>query len=932
MQFMITKDSIENLKNHLDVVDVISQFLEIKKSGANFKACCPFHGEKTPSFVISPAKQIYHCFGCLPAFQEVCTPNGYKKIEDIKVGDTVFTMMGYPTKVIETVNHTSEFDILGFQTSLSKEASFFTQNHDMMVVQKEEAIEKLPYLRVEKSRPLKFYGRIKKSRKEKNYNLSIKDIFANDVKVGDYFLYPVQRTILVKQTIDVEDLWIEKNFGPNVELIKHIKLNENFLWLSGIYIAEGSSYRGGIKFSLSSKEIDYAEKIVSIVQTEFNKKATIFYPKGRNNSLEVTISSTNLQYIFENLFNKGAENKQYPYWFNYLDKKLRKALFKGLMDGDGCYKTNTYDTISKTLANQILDLAISLEKIPTCRIYEASTDKNGINHKKSYTIYFKKRESIESFFEEINQIKYFFIKVKDIQNVGYEDLVYDITVEDSSHTFLSKHFAVGNCGVGGDAIKFMMEYEKLAYPEAIEKLASMYNVTLSYDNNNQKKQDTKVLEATNQYYQKLFTQNQEAKEYIKQRGISEFSIEKFEIGYAPHSAQTIEYLKNNYFNLGDAKELGVIDTGENGLYARFIQRITFPIYALNGKIVGFGGRTITGHVAKYVNSPQTKLFNKSRLLYGYHLAKEHIYKQKEIIITEGYLDVIMLHQAGFENAVATLGTALTQEHLPLLRRGEPKIVVAYDGDSAGLNAAYKAALMLSHGNFEGGVVIFEAGLDPADMVKNQQINQLAEIFAHPKPFIPFVLDLILKKFDLNDPLQKQKALAQSNEYLKTLSPLVQDEYKSYLASRLNINEKYVKVQNSFQKQHTQNSRVRLDIAELGIIKSIADNADRLQWVLDVIDASMFEYHKEEFELLLSNKQDPKIMQILLNEQLETYDNERLSNELRVLLIKFYEKKLHSVKYSTQLDHNAKKNLIIKIKDNMVQLKKGKLIAYNLDEF
>ena len=119
---------------------------------------------------------------------------------------------------------------------------------------------------------------------------------------------------------------------------------------------------------------------------------------------------------------------------------------------------------------------------------------------------------------------------------------------------------------------------------------------------------------------------------------------------------------------------------------------------------------------------------------------------------------------------------------------------------------------------------------------------------------------------------------------------------------------------------------------MGIIKSIADDADRLQWVLDVIDASMFEYHKEEFELLLSNKQDPKIMQILLNEQLETYDNERLSNELRVLLIKFYEKKLHSVKYSTQLDHNAKKNLIIKIKDNMLQIKKGKLIAYNLEAF
>ncbi|MDD2640202.1 MAG: DNA primase, partial [Arcobacteraceae bacterium] len=214
------------------------------------------------------------------------------------------------------------------------------------------------------------------------------------------------------------------------------------------------------------------------------------------------------------------------------------------------------------------------------------------------------------------------------------------------------------CGVGGDAIKFVMEYEKLAYPEALEKLASMYNISLTYENNTQQKLDTKVLQEINQYYQKLFISNATAKEYIKSRGISEFSIEKFEIGYAPNSLQTINYIKDNFLNLGDAKELGVIDSGENGLYARFIERITFPIYALNGSIVGFGGRTITGHNAKYVNSPQTKLFNKSRLLYGYHLAKEHIYKRKEIIITEGYLDVIMLHQAGFEHSVATLGTAL----------------------------------------------------------------------------------------------------------------------------------------------------------------------------------------------------------------------------------------------------------------------------------
>jgi DNA primase len=393
--------------------------------------------------------------------------------------------------------------------------------------------------------------------------------------------------------------------------------------------------------------------------------------------------------------------------------------------------------------------------------------------------------------------------------------------------------------------------------------------------------------------------------------------------------QTINYIKDNFLNLGDAKELGVIDSGENGLYARFIERITFPIYALNGSIVGFGGRTITGHNAKYVNSPQTKLFNKSRLLYGYHLAKEHIYKRKEIIITEGYLDVIMLHQAGFEHSVATLGTALTQEHSPLLRRGEPKVIVAYDGDNAGLNAAYKAALMLSGGNFEGGVVIFAQGVDPADMVKEKKIQELSAIFEHPKPFIPFVIDYLIAKYDLYDPQSKQKALEETNEFLKTLNPIFQDEYKRYLASRLNVNEKFIKVQH--QKVHNRNDvqLMKIDIAELCIIKSIADKPHRLEMVLDLIDASMFEYHRNEFEMLLHDKNNPKLIGILLNEQLETYDDERLSNELRVLLIKFYEKKLHAIRYEERLDHNEKKHIIVKIRDNIMQLKKGKLIAYNL---
>ena len=484
------------------------------------------------------------------------------------------------------------------------------------------------------------------------------------------------------------------------------------------------------------------------------------------------------------------------------------------------------------------------------------------------------------------------------------------------------------CGAGGDSIKFVMEYEKLSYPETIEKLASMYNFNLDYENTIEIKQDTKILEEINKYYQKLFVNNENVKEYIHKRGISEFSIEKFEIGYAPVSIDTINFLKSNHYNLNDAIDLGVIDNGTNGLYSRFIERITFPIYSITAKLVGFGGRTITGHNAKYVNSPQTKLFNKSRLLYGYHLAKEQIYKKNQIIVCEGYLDVIMLHQAGFNTAVATLGTALTQEHLPLLRRGEPKIILAYDGDNAGLAAAFKASVMLSQSEFEGGVIIFADGLDPADMVHNGKINELNEIFSNPISFIPYVIDYIISKYEIIDPNQKQKALTEANDYLKSLSLLNQDEYKRYLAQKLNIRENLVKISSNKQRPFESNL-TKIDIAELCIIKSILEKPKRLDSVLDIIDSTMFETHKREFELLLNDISDISLNSIVLNEKLENYDDERLNQELLTLLYKFYANKLTAISYDKDLDFKQKANLIRKIKDNINQLKNGKLVSYNL---
>jgi DNA primase len=482
------------------------------------------------------------------------------------------------------------------------------------------------------------------------------------------------------------------------------------------------------------------------------------------------------------------------------------------------------------------------------------------------------------------------------------------------------------CGVGGDSIKFMMEYEKLTYPEAIEKLASMYNFNLEYENSNYKKQDTSIIEKLNQFYIKSLMSNDTALQYLESRGIWESSIEKFNIGYAGKSSETIGFLKENLLNLSDAKEFGLIDHGENGLYSRQIERITFPIYTPNSQICGFGGRTITGHNAKYINSPQTKLFNKSRLLYGYNLASKQIYNKNQIIVTEGYLDVVMLHQAGFDNAVASLGTALTVEHLPLLKRGEPKVILAYDGDKAGLNAAYKASLLLSKDSFEGGVVIFENGQDPADMVNNGQIEDLNEMFSNSKPFIPFIIDTIISSFDLSNPLDKQKALQQINEYLNSLNSLIQDEYKKYVSLKLDINSKYVTNTNKPQQRNNV-ELTNIDIAELSIVKTALESSRLYDMILNVVDIAMFEFHAYEFNLLLNNPEDPILIGLSLNEEIKIFNENELQSQLNAFLVKYYSKQLQYIKLDATMEFKKKIKAIRHIQENIQILRKGGLVPF-----
>lgn len=364
---------------------------------------------------------------------------------------------------------------------------------------------------------------------------------------------------------------------------------------------------------------------------------------------------------------------------------------------------------------------------------------------------------------------------------------------DDSHPSMSVSSKLGifhcfSCKAGGNAIKFIQDYEKISFPEAVEKLAGMYNFALQYTGAKvqERSEEKKVLGILNAYYQSCLYQNPAAVKYLHERGLSEQSIRKFGLGYAGASAQTIRVLQNEEIPPQDALNAGAVKQNERGLYASFIERITFPIYNHASKLVGFGGRTISDNPAKYVNSPQCALFDKSKIFYAFDLAKKSAIAKKTLIITEGYMDVIMLHQAGIDNAVAVLGTALTPAHLPLIKRAELNVVLSFDGDAAGINAAIKSARLLCLNKIDSSVAIIGGGADPADMIAAGKVRELEQIYASGMESGEFLIRRIAKKYDLARPVQKEAALNEIKEFTAALGPVLAESYQSLVAQILNV--------------------------------------------------------------------------------------------------------------------------------------------------
>ena len=317
------------------------------------------------------------------------------------------------------------------------------------------------------------------------------------------------------------------------------------------------------------------------------------------------------------------------------------------------------------------------------------------------------------------------------------------------------------CGAGGNVFTFLMEYENYTFPEAMKILAERAGVALperEYSQEERKQQDlrTQILElnkmAAKYFYYQLRSENgKQAMDYLKGRQLTDETIKSFGLGFAnKYSNDLYRYMKQKGVSDELLKESGLMNVDEKqGMYDKFWNRVIFPIMDANSRVIGFGGRVMGDGKPKYLNSPETKVFDKSRNLYGLNVARTS--RKKNLLVCEGYMDVISLHQAGFKNAVASLGTALTTQHAGLLKRYTDEVILTYDSDEAGTRAALRAIPIVKAAGLSARVLHMDPYKDPDEFIKALGADAFQKRIDEAENSFLFEISVIEREYDMKDP-------------------------------------------------------------------------------------------------------------------------------------------------------------------------------------
>jgi len=361
------------------------------------------------------------------------------------------------------------------------------------------------------------------------------------------------------------------------------------------------------------------------------------------------------------------------------------------------------------------------------------------------------------------------------------------------------------CHKGGSVINFQMEIEGLSYPDAVRALAKRAGLEVPEDEQYQsryrlqERQWALHKEAARFFHSQLYAPiGQEALNYALGRGMNKYILTTFGVGYAPDSWDSlVTALRKKGYTEQELRDSGLVSISrKNGnLFDRFRDRLMFPIIDVRGNVIAFGGRVIKkdSEAAKYLNSPETLIFNKRKNLFGLNLAKKT--KHPYFILVEGNIDVVSLHQYGFDNAVASLGTSLTEEQAALLSKYTEQVVLIYDGDNAGQNATKRAIPILEKAGIQVKVLQLRDAKDPDEFLKKFGADRFKILLEESSNRVEYQLNAILKKYDLRDDDQKVKYLQESAELICTLSSSVQREvYSGRVAETAKISPEAMKME------------------------------------------------------------------------------------------------------------------------------------------
>ncbi|NQT10983.1 MAG: DNA primase [Desulfobacteraceae bacterium] len=396
------------------------------------------------------------------------------------------------------------------------------------------------------------------------------------------------------------------------------------------------------------------------------------------------------------------------------------------------------------------------------------------------------------------------------------------------------------CNAGGNVFSFLMKQEGISFPEAARMLARRYGIdipvrTMSPEQKRRISERESVLVINRQamdFFRHALLENtsgKKAMEYLLKRGISREIIDDFKLGYAPEGWDNLAIYfskKKQLDGLVEKSGLIIPRKGKNGFYDRFRSRIIFPIFDISMHVIGFGGRVMDDSLPKYLNSPETPVYNKSRSLYGLHMAKGKCRESKTVFIVEGYFDLLALHQHGIQNSVATLGTSLTPEHVQILRGvigKNGRVMLVYDSDIAGIKAAQRSIEVFDKGYVDAGIVVLPSGHDPDSYLLEFGAEPFTKLAAESKGVISFLIDCAVKKHGLSTE-GKIHIISDMKVPLAAINDNVaRSLYVKELSERIGIDETAV-----LEKVRGVSAGRRSDIAKPAADYTLRNNGNKLE--------------------------------------------------------------------------------------------------------